>query len=229
VNGVANSYSVGEVVTATYGCTDNASGVASCGSATYSSPGTLNTGTLTTPTVDTSSEGSKTFTVHTTDIAGNAGTPASVTYNVVGAYADLEELTFAPFTVKSGAKLAYDIIALDFGPATALNVVIADTLPPGTTFVSAGYESLICAILSGTCPNPPPAPTCAATGGVVTCDPGSIAPLSLAALNGAAVRVLVTVNAKAGTSITNHVAVTSANPNQYPAFSSSSQKTSVTK
>jgi hypothetical protein len=76
-----NSYALHEKVTASYSCGDDASGVAICGEKFYSSPGTLNTGILTSP-VDTSSPGNKTFTVWPVDIAGNIGAPKSVSYNV---------------------------------------------------------------------------------------------------------------------------------------------------
>ena len=70
-----------EKVTASYSCRDDASGVAICGDKFYGSPGTLNTGILTS-TVDTSSPGNKTFTVWTVDIAGNIGEPQTVKYTV---------------------------------------------------------------------------------------------------------------------------------------------------
>jgi hypothetical protein len=75
------SYALHEKVTASYSCSDDASGVAICGDKFYGSPGTLNTGILTS-TVDTSSPGNKTFTVWTIDIAGNIGAPQSVSYSV---------------------------------------------------------------------------------------------------------------------------------------------------
>ncbi len=77
----SNTYSLHEKVTASYSCGDDASGVAICGDKFYGSPGTLNTGILTS-NVDTSSPGSKTFTVWTIDIAGNIGAPKSVSYTV---------------------------------------------------------------------------------------------------------------------------------------------------
>jgi hypothetical protein len=77
----SNSYPLHEKVTASYSCEDDASGVAICGDKFYGSPGTLNTGVLTS-TVDTFTPGNKTFTVWTIDIAGNVGEPQTVKYTV---------------------------------------------------------------------------------------------------------------------------------------------------
>ncbi len=74
------SYEVGQVVKASYTCTDATSGVVLCGTR-FSPPGaTLNTGTLTTQ-VDTRSPGQRTFTVLAVDAAGNPSW-ASVSYTV---------------------------------------------------------------------------------------------------------------------------------------------------
>ncbi len=80
----AGSYAMGQPVTATYSCMDERSGVVRCGSSTFSpSAATLNTGTINSP-VDTTSPGTKTFTVVAVDAAGNQSS-ASVGY-VVTAY-----------------------------------------------------------------------------------------------------------------------------------------------
>ncbi len=74
------TYQVGQMVTASYACTDATSGVVRCGHDSFRPAGTLDTGTLTT-TVNTSSAGTQTFTVEATDAAGNQSS-ASVTYQV---------------------------------------------------------------------------------------------------------------------------------------------------
>jgi hypothetical protein len=79
-----NSYAQHERVTASYSCSDDASGVAICGDKFYNSPGKLNTGILTS-TIDTSTPGNKTFTVWAVDIAGNVGESETVRYTVVPA------------------------------------------------------------------------------------------------------------------------------------------------
>jgi len=65
------SYLLNRAVTASYGCSDGGSGVASC-------TGTVNSGSR----ITTSTVGSKTFTVNATDKVGNAAVPQSVTYSV---------------------------------------------------------------------------------------------------------------------------------------------------
>jgi len=90
------TYKMGDVVMASYSCTDALSGVVRCGSQTFSS-GTSSTGTLT-ATVDTSSTGSKTFTVLTVDAAGNQST-ASVNYQVVSPYDNQIQFSINPQTV----------------------------------------------------------------------------------------------------------------------------------
>ena len=65
------TYQLNASVAASYGCTDSGSGVATC-------QGTVANGSL----IDTSSIGTKTFTVNSTDSVGNNNS-ASVTYSVV--------------------------------------------------------------------------------------------------------------------------------------------------
>jgi hypothetical protein len=74
------TYEAGEVVQASYACTDATSGVVLCGRNFYAPGSTLNTGTLTTQ-VDTWHAGQHTFTVLAVDAAGNRSS-ASITYQV---------------------------------------------------------------------------------------------------------------------------------------------------
>jgi hypothetical protein len=74
------TYEAGEVVKASYACTDATSGVVVCGHNFYAPGSTLNTGTLTTQ-VDTRQAGQLTFTVPAVDAAGNESS-ASITYRV---------------------------------------------------------------------------------------------------------------------------------------------------
>jgi hypothetical protein len=92
------SYTVGQVVTATYSCTDDRSGIVSCGASTYTSDSApLSTGPLTSP-VDTSTPGNKTFTVMAVDAAGNKSAPQTVNYVVTG-YDSSIHLTVSQNTV----------------------------------------------------------------------------------------------------------------------------------
>lgn len=84
------TYKLNQLVTASYSCSDppGSGGAAPSGVVVCGPTGALpifpvaNTGTLTSK-VNTSSLGTKTFTVNVQDLAGNVGTPVSVTYMVV--------------------------------------------------------------------------------------------------------------------------------------------------
>ena len=75
----AGPYYQGQVVTATYSCTDERSGVVRCGNQVFAA-GTLATGTVS-ETVPTSSSGAESFTVVALDAAGNQSSQ-SVNYQV---------------------------------------------------------------------------------------------------------------------------------------------------
>ncbi len=114
------SYTVGQAVTASYSCTDALSGVTQCGPYTYAVGATNSTGTLTTA-VDTSSPGSKTFTVTAVDAAGNQSS-ASVNYMVVSPYDNQIQFTITPQTVTypQGANFVVQIL-----PGVSPNAVTA--------------------------------------------------------------------------------------------------------
>jgi uncharacterized repeat protein (TIGR01451 family) len=205
-NGVANSYVVGQAVTATYSCTDSASpivnsGVVKCGTATFP-PGTLNTGTVSGP-VSTSTAGSQTFTVNAVDAAGNPATPASVSYQVVAPPpANLSILKVAPANAKHNAQLIYGITAVNLGKQAASAVTITDPLPSGVTFVKASAQQASCS--KSKCTNDA---SCTFASNTVTC---SVPSLTL--LTPVLVEIYVNVTANAGTTITNTATVSSANP-----------------
>ena len=129
--GVANSYLVGQKVTATYRCTYERSGIVKCGTSTFT-PSTLDTSSLTSP-VDTSKAGPATFTVNAVDAAGNKSS-ASVNYQVVSLPpVNLSILKIAPLLVKHNTQLIYGISAFNLGKQTASSVTITDPLPAGVT------------------------------------------------------------------------------------------------
>jgi uncharacterized repeat protein (TIGR01451 family) len=185
----------------------------------------LNTGTLTS-TLDTSTPGNHTLTIPTVDFAGNSGAPAQLTYNVVQSSADMAILQLAPGTVRTGSLLTYDMLAVNFGPATAFSIKIKDALPAGTTFVSAGFEDISCALFGG-CQAPPQASACSVAGNMVICDAGQLKPLSLSSLNGIGVQIVVRVTAPATTVLTNTVTVESADTDPHPGNNSSTARTLV--
>ena len=91
----AGPYYQGQIVSATYRCTDDRSGIVGCGGKTYGS-GVADTGTLT-ATVPTSSSGSQTFTVLAMDAAGNQKSQ-SVNYQVNAVDSQIH-LSLSPDTV----------------------------------------------------------------------------------------------------------------------------------
>jgi uncharacterized repeat protein (TIGR01451 family) len=205
--GVANSYLVGQTVTANYSCTDDRSGVVKCGTSTFA-PGTLSTGNLSSP-VSTSTAGSQTFTVTAQDAAGNTATPVSVTYQVVQAPpVNLSILKVAPATVKQNAQMTYVLTAGNLGKQTAEAVVVTDPLPVGVTYVKATAQQLVCS--NGKCSNPA---SCSFASKTVTCTTPS-----MTLLTPMLVEIVVSVQASSGTKIKNTATVTSANPegNGYP-------------
>jgi uncharacterized repeat protein (TIGR01451 family) len=193
--GVANSYLIGQKVTATYRCTDDRSGIVKCGTSTYAPGSTLDTGNLTSP-VDTSKAGPATFTVNAVDAAGNKSN-ASVNYQVVSLPpVNLSILKIAPLLVKQKTQLAYGISAFNLGKQTASSVTITDPLPAGVTFVGVQASQ----------PGPGTV-SCAFANNTVTCT----AP-SMTLLTPIVVKIVVSVQAAPGTKIKNTATVSSANP-----------------
>ncbi len=214
--GVANSYLLGQKVTATYSCTDDRSGIVTCGTSTYT-PGTsiLNTGNITSP-VNTSTAGPQTFTVNAVDAAGNQ-TSASVNYLVVAPSVNTYLLNLAPPRVKHNSKLTYAITATLFGKQTTTGVTITDPLPTGVTFVQANALQITCS--GNKCSN---TASCSFANNTVTCSSPS-----LSLLTPILVTIEVSVQAPAGTTIKNTATLSATNPSVSPGHSVSTAITVV--
>ena len=205
-NGVPNSYLLNQSVTATYSCADPvvngvASGVKTCG------PGNTNS---TSSQVPTSATGSFNFTVNTTDVVGNVGTPVSVPYTVVDQPADLDLFYFAPPRIKPGANLAYFIAALNLAQKNvASGVTVTDIAPAGTAVVSAVFDKVSCSWWG--CSIPKTGTPCIISGSMITCNIGSLAPLNT--LTGVGILIVVNVPATTplGTVLTDTATATSLN------------------
>jgi uncharacterized repeat protein (TIGR01451 family) len=227
-------YQQGQVTNANYTCTTvnntvnntpNATGPyltqASC-SAIDSPGGSVAQGAQ----FDTATLGTHTFTATVVDSATNT-VSQPVTYTVVGA-ADVAILKLAAPRVRSGSKLTYGIGVGDFGTANAVNVNVNDTLPPGTSFLSASGTNIACSIVNKklactTTPVP-----CAFAGGTVSCNVGTVMPFSLFLLNGAVIQITVQVTATPGTKLNNTATVSAANADPKPGNNSSTASTTVT-
>ena len=91
------------------------------------------------PSGSTFPVGTTTVTNTATDASGNLiSCPFTVTVKPV---ADLAVFKIGDTNVTIGANLVYTIVVTNLGPAAATNVVVVDTLPTNTVFVSAsaGY------------------------------------------------------------------------------------------
>jgi uncharacterized repeat protein (TIGR01451 family) len=228
-------YQQSQVTQANYTCTTvnntpNATGPyltqASC-SAIDSQGGSVAQGSQ----FDTTTLGAHSFTATVMDSATNTASQ-TVQYTVVGA-TDMAILNLAPRSVVTGSKMTYIIGVGDLGTANAANVTVNDTLAPGTAFLSASGKNVACSIvnkrLTCTTTNVP----CAFASGTVTCNAGTIMPLSVYSLNGAIIQVTVRVTAPGGTPnnpvvLSNTATVSASNADPKPSNNSSTAKTTVT-
>ncbi len=220
---VANSYTLNQHVTATYSCTDDRSGIATCGTSTFPT-GTLNTGTLTS-TIDTSSTGPKTFTVNAIDAAGNQSS-ASVTYQVVASSpSNLALIKLAPRTVQHNATFRYDIGAANLGGGAASAVTVTDPLPAGVSFINATAQVLSCTWRG--CFSVPGGAHCSFTSNTVTCTANSLPPLSWSSFAEFGIEITVRATAAKGATLSNTATITSANPDPHSGNNHSTATTKI--
>lgn len=213
-------YAQNSSMTALVTCTDPSSptvanffsGIATCGAqGSPQSFGGNQQVVVTTPIpLDTSTVGTHTFTASATNVAGNSAAASSVTYQVVGS-ADLAIGMVSNLLVKTGNNMTYYIAVANSGPSTADLVTVTDTLPPGTSFVSAGYAVESCNLAGGKplCSITPPTNSCGSVAG--SCSIGALAAWTGRNPTGAVVQITVNVNAKANSTITNTAVVSEAN------------------
>ena len=116
----------------------------------------------------------------------------------------------APTTIQHGTNLVYTIHATNPGPDPAFQVKVSDTLPTGTTFVSATSNV-------GTCTKPAVGAT-----GTVSCSVGTLNPP-----NQMAVTITVHVSAAAGAVLKDSATVSSITQDLNSANNSSSVSTNV--
>jgi uncharacterized repeat protein (TIGR01451 family) len=122
--------------------------------------------------------------------------------------ADLRVTKTAKSRVKTGTKLTYVVTVRNNGPNSAPNVVITDTMPAGTTFVSAN----------------PTRGTCSNAGNLVTCNIGT-----LANHRSAAIIIVVKVTAPNGTILNNTAQGSSSYPDPNLSNNADSARTKVVK
>jgi large repetitive protein len=147
---------------------------------------------MTSGTVDVTTPGTYTLTYNATD-GTNAATPVTRTVIVVPV-ADVAVTQSASPSVPTGSMLTYSIVVSNAGPQAAQGVSLTDTLPVGTSFVSA-----------------------TATAGTLTTPRGNGSTVSwsaatLASGPGVTLTLVVKVGARAGATLTNTASVTSSSP-----------------
>jgi hypothetical protein len=213
-NGVANSYLLGQSVTASYSCSDPlpiggglASGVAMCGS--NNTNGVQTTPTFTSPVPTSTVGNSLNFTVNAADVAGNTAT-SSAPYKVVDQPVNLDLFSITPPRVKPGANLTYFIVALNLAAKNvATGVTLTDIAPPGTTVVSAVFDKVSC--FFGGCSIPKKGTLCGISGTTVTCNIGTLAPLNTFTGVGILITVHVPANTPVNSVLTDNATATSLN------------------
>jgi uncharacterized repeat protein (TIGR01451 family) len=230
----------GAPLTATVVCTDPTShtvfsGIGQCGS--QGSPqafvGNQQTVSTTPISLSTSTLGINTFTAIAQDVAGNSST-ASVTYQVVGTD-DLAVLMLGNLTVKTGGTITYDIIVANGGPNASSLTKVTDSLPAGTTFVSAGYAIDSVTVSGGQITRwsiTPPTMSCGnspANTWQGSCSIGTLPAWTGKNPVAAIVQITVKVTAGAGTIIKNNAAVSSVNADSDVKYTTSPWATLVTK
>lgn len=120
----AGNYLLNQAVTVSFNCSDALSGVASCTGTT------VNGGML-----DTSSIGTKTFIVNSTDIAGNSASPTTVNYNVGFGVEVLFDQTKAH---KSGSTVPIKIRLVD---ANGANISSAATVVHAVSVIQISSQA----------------------------------------------------------------------------------------
>ena len=133
-------------------------------------------------------------TVTETQTDANSANNTATATTTVNASADLSLTNAgAPSPVTAGTNLTYTIVATNAGPSTATNATVTDTLPAGTTFVSAGSTA-----------------GCSATGQTVTCPVGT---LTVAGNSTATIVASVAPATRGALANTASVAATESDPN----------------
>ncbi|HUK48331.1 MAG TPA: hypothetical protein VLW06_12090 [Terriglobales bacterium] len=215
-------YAQNSTLTAAFMCSDPlsggvASGIQYCGPQSEPGPTGPPSVTVTGARVNTNlSPGTYKFTATAQDYAGNSGS-AQISYQIVGA-AGVGIGMVSALTVQTGKNLTYLIGVANQGPNTAQNVAVTDTLPAGTSFVSAGYAVDSCSFGGGSpsCSIVPPNMPCSVSSGTVACSIGTLNAWTPRNPVGALIQITVKVTAAAKTVLTNAAKVSEANADNLP-------------
>jgi uncharacterized repeat protein (TIGR01451 family) len=185
----ASTNPVGPYLT-TASCTQS-TGTASC---TQGANGLSCAGSFTAP----STPGTYPFTVTGTD-TGENGNTTTVNYTVVGPTNLQIANVGSAGPIANGGYITYGIVVGDLGSVNADGVVVTDPLPSNTSFVSGSGSNVTCGIVNKKPSCSTTAIQCSASGGTVTCNVGTLAPLSISQLNAGAMTIKVQVTAEPST------------------------------
>jgi len=157
--------------------------------------------------VQTTTSGTK---VNSASVTASEGDPngannsANTTTTVNALAADLAITKSATASVSVGQNIVYTLVVSNAGPQGSSNVTVLDSLPPGTTFVSASSTL----------------GTCSQSGGVVTC---SVGPLAV----GNTATITITATAATAGAKTNTASVSGTETDANMANNSASATTTV--
>jgi uncharacterized repeat protein (TIGR01451 family) len=185
------TYTQGQAVPATFTCSNPSSSHLPQSNPANTTGPYLTLSSCTATPVDTSTVGLHTFTVTAIDSGLNTATK-SVSYSVLPASADVAILNLATPLVRPGGKITYVIGVGDLGPADAVGVVVTDTLPSNTSWVSTSAKKVSCAIVNKKLVCTTTTISCSGTS-TVSCNVGTLGRLSLSSLNGATIQITVQV------------------------------------
>ena len=193
-------------VTFTQGSCSESGSTVTCNIGSLANGATSTVTIVVTPTVAGTITNTATTTGSTLDPNGaNNSATATTTVDAIVQEADLAVVkSDSPDPVAVGSNLAYTVTVTNNGPATSTSVVLTDTLPVSTTFVTST----------------PSQGSCSQSGGTVTCNLGSLA-------NGATATVTIVVTPTTTGTITNNATSTSATTDPDAGNDSATTTTSV--
>jgi uncharacterized repeat protein (TIGR01451 family) len=158
----------------------------------------------TNPLANTASVASQTFDQDNTNNVDSTVTPVTTE-------ADLAVVKTGPTTVLAGMSFTDTVLVTNEGPSVARNVVLTDTMPPGTSLVSAVDANGV-----GVCAELVP--------GVLTCDLGDLDPSESTSVF---VTLAVPPSTADGTVLTNDASAVSDTPDPDPGDNSDNVSTTV--
>jgi hypothetical protein len=190
----AGTFGLNQTVYPTYTCTDNLSGLATCGGVPVTGCPRSSSATSTTP-ISTSTPGAHSYSVNSTDCASNTSASTTISYTVASP-ADVAIIGGA--TSSTSKSITYVAAVLDLTQGTsAYGTVITFQITDPKSSVSGAitgvFADVSCSLLG--CSELPSGPVaCSTSGDTVTCNVGTLP--SIFTLKGAVAQITIPVVAK---------------------------------